>query len=316
MTGLGDRLICLGAAWLFARQTGRVLVADWRYGAYATDSEPSAFPRFFEAAPELAGVRFVADPSTTELELPRPRYPAMWNNDRLITYPFLRPDHTILADRDAAVAMIRSGEDVAARTVVFDACINDGLVSVADSRRFLAALRPLPQIEKAMKEFRRERFGDDPMIGIHIRHGNGALTGHAAYWDSFEAALARCERAVHRAREQIGATVPVLLCTDSPDVERAMCERVAGIVARPKAFLAPGEGELHVGGHSIHTRDDATVEMVLLAGSSALIRYPPGSFFSFYSAVMMPRRTPPPETVYQLQEPWDPSDPLAPAILI
>jgi hypothetical protein len=29
--GLGDCLICLGAAWVFARNTGRTLVADWRH---------------------------------------------------------------------------------------------------------------------------------------------------------------------------------------------------------------------------------------------------------------------------------------------
>lgn len=316
MTGLGDRLICLGAAWLFARQTGRILVADWQYGAYSSEADLPTFPRFFEPTNELAGVPFVADPSPTELRLPRPRYPAIWNDDMLLTHPFRRPDDTIFSHRDAAVAMIRNGEDVTARTVVFDACINDGLVSVADSRTFLGALRPLPHVERAIQDFRRERLGAGPVIGVHMRHGNRAPTGHARYWESLEAAIERCERAVHRAREQIGSAGPVFLCTDSPEVERTMGKRISGIVTRPKEFLEPGHGELHLGRHSNRRRDDAVIETLLLAESNALIRYPPGSFFSFYAAVMMPRRSPPPETVYELQKPWDPADPLAPAIVI
>jgi hypothetical protein len=58
------------------------------------------------------------------------------------------------------------------------------------------------------------------------------------------------------------------------------------------------------------------VELLLLAECDALIRYPPGSFFSFYAAVMKPPRVPPPDTVYDLQRPCDPGDMFAPALLL
>jgi hypothetical protein len=63
-------------------------------------------------------------------------------------------------------------------------------------------------------------------------------------------------------------------------------------------------------------RDDALVEMMLLARCSALIRYPPGSFYSFYAAVMGNWRSPLPDTVYDLQRRCDDDDPLSPAVIM
>jgi len=316
MSGLGDRLICLGAAWLFARNTGRTLIADWRYGSYGGDPKDTMFPLCFEPVPELAGVAFVGDGQVASVHLPRPRHPAFWNNDILLTVPYLRPSNTIFADRDAAVALIRNGQDVAAPTVVFDACVNDGLVSLADSWTFLSALRPVAHITQKVAAFRKEYLGAGPVIGLHMRHGNGAETGHARYWQSFQASIDRCERAVRLARERVGRDAPVLLCTDSSEVEQAARRQIRGVISRAKVFRQPGDGELHEGRHSGQVRDDAMVEMLLLAESGALIRYPPGSFFTFYAAVMRRWQGPPPQTAYDLQRPCDPGDPLSPALLI
>jgi hypothetical protein len=118
------------------------------------------------------------------------------------------------------------------------------------------------------------------------------------------------------ARERVGQDVPVLLCTDSFEVEQAARRQIEGVISRAKTFRQPGEGELHEGRQASQSRDDAMVEMLLLAESSALIRYPPGSFFSFYPAVMRPWQGPPPPTVYDLQCPCDPGDPLSPSLLI
>ena len=53
--GLGDRLICLGAAWCFARTTGRTLVADWRRSVYSLDQAESPFSLCFEPLTEVLG---------------------------------------------------------------------------------------------------------------------------------------------------------------------------------------------------------------------------------------------------------------------
>jgi hypothetical protein len=100
------------------------------------------------------------------------------------------------------------------------------------------------------------------------------------------------------------------------DVQRALCTTIPGVITRPKAFRPPGAGELHCGPDGDQTRDDALVEMLLLAEATALVRYPPGSFFSFYAAVMHHWQSPLPPTVYDMQRPYDPEDPLSPALLI
>ncbi len=43
-------------------------------------------------------------------------------------------------------------------------------------------------------------------------------------------------------------------------------------------------------GHHLNCRGATLVKMLLLAGPDALIRCPPGSFFSFHSAVMKRHR--------------------------
>jgi hypothetical protein len=316
-TGLGDRIICLNAAWRFARETGRTLLADWRYSAYASAPTKNLFPLCFEPQPILAGVPFIGDETVGRLRLPHPRHPAIWENETLIRFPFLRPATGLPAARDAAVTLIRAGSDVAAPTVVFDACINDAILSVTDARSFLGALRPVAHVAAQVAAFREAHLRPGPTIGLHVRHGNGGdIMGHAPYWRSFDAAIARCERAIAMARAQLGADAIVLSCTDSRDVQRALVGRVPGMICRDKLFRASGEGELHRWREASLGRDDALVEMLLLAECDALIRYPPASFFSFYAAAMKPSRLPPVETVYDLQRPCDPADALAPTLLL
>ena len=247
----------------------------------------------------------------------RRRYPAIWESETLIHFPFLRRGATLPADRAAAVTLIRDANDVAAPTVIFDACINDGIISLTDARRFLSALRPVTHVAAQVTAFRDVHLRSGPAIGLHVRHGNGGdIMGHAPYWASFDTAIARCQRAIDKARGQIGKDAVVLLCTDSSDVQSALIRRVPGVICRNKLFRKSGEGELHHWRGASLGRDDALVELLLLAECDALIRYPPGSFFSFYAAVMKPSRMPPAKTVYELQRPCDPGDVFAPALLL
>ncbi|MFO1067885.1 MAG: nodulation protein NodZ [Geminicoccaceae bacterium] len=315
-TGLGDRIICLGAAWRYARLTGRTLIADWRHGAYGEPGSPDQFATCFEVTPALAGVPFVGRYRHGQPSLPKPRLPAVWDDDDLLALPSRPGAENDTTERDAAVALIRSGTDVAAPVVVFDACVNDGLVDVAEARTFLEALRPVPAVAAAVDGFVRQEFGEGPAIGLHVRHGNGAPTGHARYWDDFSAALRRCERAVAAARERLGGETPVLLCTDSALVERVLHARLGRVLVRAKRFLAVGKGEMHLGPGAFAGRRDALVEMLLLARCAALVRYPPGSFFSFPAAVLKPSVSSAAATLYELQAPWDTADPLSPALLV
>jgi hypothetical protein len=315
MTGLGDRLASLAAAWRYARDTGRTLVSHWRFGNLSPDSMKNVFLLCFQDTPDLAGVPFVAVDDINAVQLPRPRYPAIWDTDALVELPFLRPTASFAANQADAIELIRSGTDLSAKTVIFDGCVHDGLVSLEEARTFLSALRPVRNVQDAINSF-CERNKRVPLIGLHVRHGNGGeIMAHAPFWKSFGCAIDRCARAIQHARASILPDAPVLLCTDSIEVRDALVTSVPRVITRHKHFGAPGEGSLHCVGDAWRYRDDALVELLLLAQCSVVIRYPPGSFFSFYGAVMRSPPGPISRTVYDLHRPWDDKDQLSPSII-
>jgi hypothetical protein len=121
MEGLGDRLICLCAAWRFARNTRRKLMADWRHSLYSSSASANLFSQCFQPPRDIAGVSFIGDDTVGRIRLPRPRYPSIWNNELLRQLPSIRPKKTLFQDREKAVKLIRSGTDITAPTVIFDA---------------------------------------------------------------------------------------------------------------------------------------------------------------------------------------------------
>ncbi len=315
-TGLGDRLFSLCAGWAFARNTGRTLVVDWRHARYAPLGV-NLFTRCFTPGPALAGVGLLSGDTIDTARLPRPIYPAAWEEDELLASPWLMPTDSFPEEREKALAMILAGQDIAASTVVFHACLNDRALSFADARTCLQGLTPAPDIAEAVEAYYREHLAAGPVIGLHIRHGNGGdIMGHARYWHAFDAAIERCRRAVEETRRKLGIDARVLLCTDSSEVEDAFRARVSGVICRPKTYRAPNAGELHDPVAAPAGLEDAMVEMLLLARCDALIRYPAGSAFSFYAAVMKPSRAPMPVTIGELQSPFDAEDPLSPTVLI
>ncbi|WP_374447889.1 nodulation protein NodZ [Stella sp.] len=313
--GIGDCLVCLGAAWRFARTTGRVLIADWRGSPYSTERSTNLFPLCFEAPDRLAGVPFVGDQRVARLVSALVREPIYWNRDPGDPKQWERSPAQIFAARDRAVALIRSGGDRPERTVAFDACINDGLTALADARAFLDAVRPVERVRRRL-DAALATLPPGPFIGLHARHGNGSPIGdHARYWTDEAAAVERCRRAVAALRERLGPRAPVVLCSDSLGIVRALRAAIPGVVRYAKRFRPIGSGDLHGGPGAHETLDDALVEMLVLARTTALVRYPPGSFFSLPAAVALARPGPRMQTVADLRRPWTADDPLAPAVV-
>jgi hypothetical protein len=289
--GLGDLLVNLLAAWRFAEQTGRTLVADWRGSYYLQDPAENLFCSLFEPLSCLAGVPFVADDDLSAVPYAEPFHPALWTR-ALLECPPNRAAADVMADRDAAVALVRSGEDVAAPTVVFDGCINDALPSVARCREVLAELRPVASVRAEVEAFRAAHLDGRRVVAVHLRHGNGGEIGdHARYWTDFDAAVARCAAAANDARTRLGGNAVVFLATDAQPAAEAFLTLVPDAVFRPKFFRRPGDGELHWWPLAFVSRVEAIVDLLLLADCDALVRFPPGSFFSFYGSVM--KRKPP-----------------------
>jgi Nodulation protein Z (NodZ) len=313
-TGLGDRLASLAAAWRYARCTGRTLVVDWRFGNFTGVME-NAFTQSFETMDTLAGVTFIADKNLSSVPLPKPRYPPIWESEGLIGLPILRQKDGYEADQKEAVALIREGRDIDAGTIVFDGCVNDGIVDLEETGCFFAALRPIVRIANDVASFRRETMGSKAVVGVHVRHGNGGdIMAHSRSWDSFNAAIDRCLRAVDHARARLGRDALVFLSTDSIEVEAEFKRRRPDTISRTKSFKPPGTGELHIGADASLRRPDALTEMLLLGTCDALVRYPSGSFFSLYPAVMLAAQSGGSRTVYDLLRSWD-GEALSPAII-
>ena len=315
ITGLGDKLICLAAAWKYARDTGRVLIVDWRHSIYDR-SQRNLFASCFEVDSVLAGVPFIGSSTLDTEDLPRPIFPKLWEFGPLISCPWVLPTDRLEGEPEKSVKIIRSGIDLPEPTVVFNACVNDGIVSFRDAYQFLSALKPVKRVDGEVRNFLSTITSPDKLIGLHVRHGNGGnIMGHSSSWLSFEQAMQRIQKAVDISRRKLGLDAPVLLCTDSLEVLEVLSKRLTNVIYRAKEMRPKGSGELHHGVESESGLIDALTEMVLLSKCQILIRYPAGSFFSFYAAVMKQGQGANYSTIYELQMPWDKEDNLSPAIV-
>ncbi len=307
--GLGDLLVNLLVAWRFAEQTGRTLVADWRGSYYLQDPAENLFCALFEPVSCLAGVPFVGRDDLSDVPYAEPFHPGLWTR-ALLDRPPQRGAADVMADRDAAVALVLAGEDVTAPTVVFDGCINDALPSSERCREVLAELRPVAGVRAEVEAFRAAHLDARHVVAVHLRHGNGGEIGsHARYWTDFDAAVERCAAAARGARARLGGDAAVFLATDAQPAAEAFLALVPDAVVRSKFFRRPGDGELHWWPLAFVSRVEAMVDLLLLAECDALVRFPPGSFFSFYASIM--KRKPP-----LVGPPREPVDPGAPEPLV
>ncbi|CAN5905044.1 nodulation protein NodZ [soil metagenome] len=288
-TGLGDCLLSLLAAWRFARTTGRTLIADWRFSGYVSHYRNNAFSMIFDPPSLWGGVPFFGDDRVNNLVPMGPCYPSSWNIGTLHRRP-RRADADVLFDREAALNLILNGDDVAAPVVVFDGCLNDAIPSRAECRRLLGKLQLQAPIASAVETFVAEYLSNQPVIAMHVRHGNGGSYGHAHFWHNPGEALCRIvavtTRVIRSLKVATGTDPILFLCTDNLAVENNLRSAFPGIVTRPKKFRQIGEGELHSGSRAYTVRDDTVIEMLLLARSDILIKFPPGSFFSFWGEIM------------------------------
>lgn len=285
-TGLGDCLVSLLAAHRYAKATGRSLLVDWRHSRYASPGR-NLFADLFGAPPFWDGVPTIADQRVTGFDHRGPYWPGGWSAAALHRPPV----DGERGDTRAAIDLILGGTDVAEPVVVFDGCIAPAVPDLEVRRRLLGALRVRDDLLAAVRAYARERFADRPVVGVHVRHGNGGDIGqHARYWtrpgEALLAIAGVARRAMESLRQARGGTPAAFLSTDSPDVESAMRRLVPGLEVRPKSFRPSGAGELHLWAGAAAGLDDALTEMLLLAEVDVLVRYPPGSYFSVWGETM------------------------------
>ena len=149
---------------------------------------------------------------------------------------------------------------------------------------FFSHLIPVDEVLHQVQAFRRDYFQVHPVVGVHIRHGNGGdIIHYGKYWCDPQQALKGCEGKIQEALRQLGPSAVIFLSTDSVEVEQFIVGRFPDVIVQKKTLRMAGEGERHYGGLGIQVGKDALIDMLLLSYSSVLIRFPPNSLFSFYA---------------------------------
>lgn len=281
-TGLGDCLSSLLGAWRFARRTGRLLVADWRFSCYSPEPTCNLFGTIFVSPLQLAGVRFIGDDRVNDLQPAGSYYmPQIWNSTSIHEAP-LKGER---GDVSQILSLLSGSDDAPEDVVVFERCLAGGFATEEESRVFFGSLQPLPLIAEKIKDFSEQWFGDRYVIGVHIRHGNGGnIMGYAPYWRSPSKALEQVTESIIKCFQELqkrgDREVVIFLCTDSEVIEHHGRLRWPNVVCRSKHFRERGKGEMHLGPESWLGIQDAVTEMFLLAKSDVLIRYPQSTFSS------------------------------------
>lgn len=292
-SGLGCMIRTLAPCWAYAVETRRTLVIDWRGNPY-TRSDPShnLFSSLFEPiTTQQAGTPVIADHTVDTLCYPQPL---------LTTNVAMKLEDGTTArmpngglDHDELAAIIGNCIDTECPTVlpslpsVFR--ITRGWIVPAKTRltnealsRCYRMLRPKPEWRSQATEFYHKQMDNCPVIGLHIRHGNGegAFRAHFRHREitDFEACMDRVVQVVqHYGDQRFGGRYAVFVATDSDCVLRFLDQRLPSLITRP--VWRPDEGagvdfdHVHRDGteRGIRAAADALIDMLLLAKCDAVM---------------------------------------------
>jgi hypothetical protein len=240
-------------------------------------------------------VPIVTGDRVADLDYEAPFFPPGWNAERLHRFPDryytaaaldrLEPER--LGSRRDQFELCVAGADLPHPTVV----LHHGLRSpdpvdlddehfprldAAAARVFLTALEPLLEIADAADRFAAGRLSRRPVVGLHVRHGNGEreerIGGRATSRLNREpAALLAAYRSALAAAAAAGGPYPtIFLATDSVTVQERFAVSLPGVVLYPKILRPAGGGALH-SDPADRGGPDALVEMLLLARCEALV---------------------------------------------
>ena len=152
---------------------------------------------------------------------------------------------------------------------------------------FFRALR-LRDAQAVVDEFEQTHFASRRVIGVHVRYHSRAMgeSDHDRFWERPDESLAALWATVQRLRERFAPDPTIVfLATDSARVQNFFREGMPDVIAYEKQFTLDGK-ELHE--HlPIKTAQAALVDMFLLARCDVLVRYPPGTWFSYYASLFV-----------------------------
>lgn len=246
--GIGDHLSCLLGAWWYAKRTGRALVVDWRGSRFNSRFGHNCFFDYFERVREIDGVPVFADDDVAEILGSGPFFFPKWSPESV------GATHHVGHSREemsAIYALVETGVQRPEPVVI----INQHLPLPRDRSglaRALLSLRFQPRFSERADLFLRSVVGESPVVGVHIRHGNGENIGdRVMYWldpvDLFRQLRENRRTDIHRAGAH-GAfrdnMPPSLMAVRrNTRAERALYRNVGRHFIRLKRAL-PGQSKL------------------------------------------------------------------------
>ena len=273
IAGLGNRILALGTAIVYARLTHRTLAIDWRDGFYSVPGQ-NAFPALFE----LVDLPHISPEEIADQEV----YPALWQHR-------LQESLESVIEEDSSVRL-RMGQSFLKKysysvrqlsylqPVVIAAGYTEELEPLRPllkrsrhpwgqlSKRqlfhevFHRHLRPTQAIERRLRQFRQAHFGQGPVIGIHIRQSDKSI---GLGW--YRKALAE-----HVGRQP---QATIFLATDNRAVEAEIKALYPQVITQDKWLPTPGSrahGSEECPDRLAHAAE-ALVDILLLASCDWLI---------------------------------------------
>jgi Nodulation protein Z (NodZ) len=269
IAGLGNRILCLLTASLYARLSGRKLIVDWRDENYSSGAV-NAFHHFFQSplcvpadqVPETYSVapaiwRGRVRESAWSMKV---RYGSV--NDAQGWRPFSidlsRLDYservavmwTYTDELDPLIPHLQAAADPLAqadRSVILRTLLGETLTLH-------------PEIRGKVDEFKRDHF-KGRTVGVHVRY-----TDHrTALWATLVA--------LHRLLERDPAC-RIFLCTDNIQVKRLFEEKNQTVISTPHWYASIPGRPLHVGSYRpdpIVAGIEALTDLYLLAQCDELI---------------------------------------------
>jgi hypothetical protein len=281
--GMGNRLLAVLGAILYARLTGRGLHVDWSDRAYSNDRSNS-FPRLF-ARPTLVGGEPIFR-STSVAPEAWAAHLRLSVDELLARHGADDADHSADVRARFSIDQARADytEDVLVRWAWTDEVFRlrphlrgafASLAACTDE----ALLRKIVREDVGLSEPIRQRVHEvqtrefsDVTIGMHIRHSD-----RRNKYQQYPAIIERIRRQYPRAT--------LFLATDNASVEADLCRRYGRIVVTKKWYAPPGT-PLHRGGvcpDKLELGIEALTDLWLLGRCDYLVYNSTSSFGLFAS---------------------------------
>lgn len=275
--GLGNRILCLLSAILYACLTGRKLIVDWSDDAYSNDGS-NIFGRLFEC-PLCSQV---GDIPTTDSIRPRiwrghlhesalnmlklypeaaSRYPETW---RAFSVDLSRLDYS-----EDVLVMWSYVEQVYIMRRHFKGSFKElnKLSTKTILRKLLHEyLKPHSSIQERVNQFKLRRF-NQKTVGLHVRYMDKKAR--------ISAILSRLEALIRRESE-----LQIFLATDNIEVEKTFLNRYQNVISTEKWYPSSGRS-MHRNPESpdrLMHGIEAMVDLYLLASCDYLILDESSSF--------------------------------------